>query len=458
MWLAEVGELRLLFDPLLEDRHDGGVFEVTPARQLEVSALDPDFLVVSHRHPDHFDVDSLATLAFMDPQIVVLTSDPFVERVCKQLGFSHVTRLRTFDRVDVQGASLVTTPSRGAEIEWGMAVTNGDGTAWNQVDTILRDSADVRETVSRLGAELRDQRQDWEGDARRVIDLALVRWQPLLEVAPMLAGHIGFPLRSYIDILDQAAAIGAGALVPASAGVRHTDAFAWLNRACYPVRESRVVDDLRRRVPTSRVYPIRIGGSYLLERGEVGYEENGARALVWSSDEPVRATFRPFEIPPIVDPNPHGEKERNLRNTVEEWIPRELVPGLERASAELEPALPLVFVLEVVFPTTSDFYRFHLSAGGVRWDRSADADYDALNVVAGSLLVEVARGERHWGEGLLAGLLRGSDRSYRVSAEGAHAIANLQPLFLYYAMDYQTSFERCIAGRVERALGARGPR
>ena len=55
-WLVEVDGLRLLFITLLEDLHHGGVFEVYPPRAIDAAALRPDFILVSHRHPDHFDI------------------------------------------------------------------------------------------------------------------------------------------------------------------------------------------------------------------------------------------------------------------------------------------------------------------------------------------------------------------------------------------------------------------
>ena len=70
MALAEVSGLRLLFDPLLDDSHHGGVFEVFPPRRLDVEALRPDFVLISHRHPDHFDVRSLRRLSKLDPDTI----------------------------------------------------------------------------------------------------------------------------------------------------------------------------------------------------------------------------------------------------------------------------------------------------------------------------------------------------------------------------------------------------
>src|SRR3954470_22969414 len=90
MWLVEAGEVRVLFDPLIDGLHHGGVFEVEPRRVIDVAALRPDFIVVSHQHNDHFDIPSLARLAQLDPDAVILTADELVTHAARTLGFRTV--------------------------------------------------------------------------------------------------------------------------------------------------------------------------------------------------------------------------------------------------------------------------------------------------------------------------------------------------------------------------------
>src|SRR5690349_14363488 len=117
MWLADIAGVRVLFDPLLAPTHHGGVFEVAPRRTIDAAALKPDFVVVSHAHPDHFDIPSLRALAKLDPESVVLTSDPLVERACTRLGFRTVHRAAALESIRIEGARLITTPSYGAAVE-----------------------------------------------------------------------------------------------------------------------------------------------------------------------------------------------------------------------------------------------------------------------------------------------------------------------------------------------------
>ena len=143
MWLAESAGLRLLFDPLLDDLHHGGVFRVWPPRAVQAEALRADFVLVSHRHPDHFDVPSLRRLAAIDPETVVVTPDPLVEEAARAVGFRTVQRVGPGQRVSLDGATLVTTPSQDPD-EWGAALADASGLVWNMVDTTFATPDAVR--------------------------------------------------------------------------------------------------------------------------------------------------------------------------------------------------------------------------------------------------------------------------------------------------------------------------
>ena len=143
MWLCEAGDQRLLFDPLLGDTHHCGVYQTVPRRTLNLDALRPTAILVSHRHPDHFDVGSLYQLARRYPAVPVLTPDPLVIRTATELGFDSPRSRVAGYVLELPGARLTATLSL-AKDEWGMVVATDDGAVWNQVDTVLRNPAHVR--------------------------------------------------------------------------------------------------------------------------------------------------------------------------------------------------------------------------------------------------------------------------------------------------------------------------
>ncbi len=401
MWLVDANGLRILFDPLLEDLHHGGVFEVVPHRTLDVEALRPDFILVSHRHPDHFDVPSLRRLAQIDPDTVIVTPDPLIAEVAAKVGFHDIRELGPNMEVELQGARIITTPSEGAiDPEWGVIIDDGTFKIWNQVDT------EPREMPS------------------GVIDLALVRWQPLLEVEAMLGERFGFPFERYARELTRAKALGARAVVPASAGARHAAPFDAMNRLVYPVTEDRFRADLAKLGVVS--HPAVTGTCF-----RVGEEITTERSpLVEVHEIPETRDFRPFEIPPIVDPNLADRSRAAMMTAIDHWVTAVLAPAV---TPELRHSL------EVVLPNENVSYTLH--RGTVV--RAHDPEWDLRCAVAGSLLLDVIEGKRHWGDLLLGGALRAASRAYEIEANGLE-VKNVQPLFVYEAVSYEASVRHAL--------------
>ncbi|MCA9658071.1 MAG: MBL fold metallo-hydrolase [Myxococcales bacterium] len=442
MWLVEAAGLRLLCDPLLEPTHHGGVFEVVPAREVDAEGLRPDFILVSHRHTDHFDVPSLHRLARLDPESVVVTPDPLVEWAARALGFRTIQRVGQGQRVDLDGVTLITTPSIDPD-EWGVMVATADGVVWNQVDSVLRDAAAVGDVAARCLAEL-------GADA---LALALVRWQPLLEIAAPLGRQTSFPYRAYAALLDEVVATGARAVVPASAGAAHVGAYRWMDRYVYPIGEARFRRDLAAAAPAIRGLPNTIGGRYEVRGGEVELLPEGARALVELTGAPDPRGYRPTAIPAVCDPDPFGADPSRMRAVVEAWVRGPLADGLARAFPAMACDGPLRFAVEVVFPASVDAYTLTVDARGATARRGLDDDWDALNEIAGSLLWGVLDGRLHWGDVLLSGALRTSTRAY--SVRGGHlAPANVAETFLYYGLSYDDAVERAIRRAVRDCLSA----
>lgn len=435
MWLAEVDGLRLLFDPLIDDAHHGGVFEVYPPRRIDAASLRADFVFVSHRHPDHFDLASLRRLAALDPDTVVVTSDELVAACARRVGFRSVRVVAPETCIDLDGPRLVTSPSLGAsEPEWGVVVASADGVVYDQIDTALGTPADVRAFFRRAAAAL-------GRDADALVTLALARWQPLLEVEAMLAGAVGFPFEAYADELERCAAIGARAVCPAASGTRHVGPHAFMNRLVYPVTETRFIEDATARMPGTRLLRHVTGATYRVVGGDVSVDASGAidtgLVSVLGHLADPRA-FRPYEIPPLVDPNQAARPEDELRARAAAWVADALVPALERAAAGRR----LRYVLEIVFPRTADLFTVTTGATATL-TRDDHVDWDVRCAVAGSLLVDVLEARRHWGDLLLGGMLRAATRAHEVDALGLRPIP-LQPLFVYEALSYEESVLRAL--------------
>lgn len=441
MWLVEAAGLRLLCDPLLGASHHCGVFEVVPSRDVDAAALRADFILVSHRHPDHFDVESLDRLAQLDADAVVVTPDALVAAVATRLGFRAVQQVAPGSSIDLDGLRMVTTPSIDPR-EWGVMLGCDGAAAWNQVDTVFDGPADV--------VRIRDAALASLGVAQ--VGFAAVRWQPMLEIAAQLGEPTRFPLRSYDRVLREIAAIDARAIMPSSAGGSHRGAFAWLDRVVFPVPETRLLRDLSSLCPDAELFASTVGTTWRIDAGTTIATPGGGDRLVEVRSTADPRTFAPFSTPALTDPNPSGTDVAQMRATVHRWLRAELCDGLARGLADI--GQPLALVVELVWPDGTEVLTIVVDRGTARVRDGGHDDWDGYNQIAGSLLWEVVVGRRGWGDVLLAGALRGRSRTYRIAGGGAQSLA-VAETFLYYGLDYDTSHERATWWEVEQALARR---
>ncbi len=435
-WLVEAGGLRILFDPVLGTSHAGGVFQVVPQRSIEPEVLRADFVVVTHAHFDHFDVDSLDALARFDPDSVLVTPDELVASSAEALGFRSVRRVAPATRIELDGVTLATTPSHAPDVEWGVVVADDTGTAWNMVDTVFRSPHNASEIA--LAAL-----------AGRTLDLSLAPIQPLREIELATAGRLGLDLGDYQHLLACGAATGARHLATSACGEAFTPPFAAMNAFVYPVSRERALRDLRAFAPSIRTLNPALGEMLVVDGGDVSVAAGDIAIQRTGAGDP--RDFRPLELAPLTDPNLDGRDVASMRDRIHAWVHRELAPALARELGAKPELATLSLVLEVVFPDGRANYTFD-TGGRVR--EASDPEHDVLLVVAGSMLDDVIAGRRAWVEPLLAGLMRSSVRGVNVS-RGACAFFDVAPMFVYYAIAYRASTERAVSARVAALLRAR---
>lgn len=441
MWLVEAAGLRILMDPLLGETYHAGTFEVVPRRQLDVAALRPDLIIVTHRHPDHFDIPSLHALAQHCPEAIVLTADALVGRTAQRLGFASVSLLKDWQHLALPGLDLLTTPSYCPVSEWGVMLATAAGVAWNQVDTELGDQ--VGAVLARAG-EILDRPELTER-----LDLGIVRWQPLLQVNAALGERTRFPVQGYDRELSRIAACNAAAIIPGAAGSQLTADSDWLNAMAYPVSTDRIARDLAVRCPTAAIHPARPGAVYRLTDGVVTVEEDSPLITLLPSTD--RRRFRPAAVPPLSDPNPEGIETAELSAVIAPWLVDVLAPALGALSESSQQILSL----EVVYQDTTHHWTFTVLSNAVRVARGEADDPDQRNSIAASDLAAVIAGHAHWGRALLSGRLRTSGSLCSVSARGVEAVGG--PFFLYLAIPYAAATERWVESAVERLLRASRP-
>ena len=288
--LVELDGATCLMDPVLGDPFEEGTVVSCPVRAIDVDKLpEVDILVVSHRHPDHFDVASLDLVA-RDVD-AICPPDPLIVHALRELGFANVHPVVALAPILGSGFELFPTRSELRSVpEMGMVFRDRSGTFWNQVDTLVADET-IDEVRNRFGT----------------IDVLFAMYASQnFEFFESRA--TGFPLETHRRNLETALRVDATVVVPASAGFRFCDDHEWLNAFLFPISRERFVADLVRLAPAvdprlcdpGDVLEITAGGEILLHAGTSPVARTQA-VDTW------RIAFDPTApIPPLTDPNPDG--------------------------------------------------------------------------------------------------------------------------------------------------------
>lgn len=160
----------LLTDPWLTDGAYYGTWcnfpPLSEARREQVFALRPDYIYVSHIHPDHLDPASLGRFPRDTPILIGRLKEPalsHLRRAIERAGFADIRVLDYWDEVELDGARVSILPQfaaassgaedqTGYEIDTSIFVRDVDGvTLFNCVDNALQD-ADAHAVRRRFGA------------------------------------------------------------------------------------------------------------------------------------------------------------------------------------------------------------------------------------------------------------------------------------------------------------------
>ena len=288
--LVELDGATCLMDPVFGDPFEEGTVVSCPRRAIDVDALPGvDILVVSHRHPDHFDVASLDRVA-RDVE-AICPPDPLIVYALRELGFPNVTPVAPMAPILGPDFELFPTRSELASIpEMGMVFRDRSGTFWNQVDTPLCDET-IATVRGRFGT----------------IDVLYAMYASQnFEFFESRATE--FPNETHRRNVETALSIDPTVVVPASAGFRFCGEHVWLNQFLFPISRERFVADLRRLEPDVDARVMDPGDVLEISVGcEIVQHAHASRAARAEDDDTAHLAFDPTApVPPLVDMNPDG--------------------------------------------------------------------------------------------------------------------------------------------------------
>jgi L-ascorbate metabolism protein UlaG (beta-lactamase superfamily) len=314
LWI-ESKNTTLLSDPCLFNIHFEDLNYYYPQVEIDREKLKrPDILYLSHRHQDHFDI---RTLAYLPKDLKVLCPrDPVMLECLKELGYTDVTGVESFESYKVKDLNLIPTPSLTQDYypEHGLIIQDGEVSVWNQVDTIV--SPKIIEYIHRICGR---------------VDFAHVRFQPLLEQNFTFHKPCVLPFEEYSSFLKVAKALSPKFAVPGSAGERYFDRFEFLNHFVFPTTQDQFLSDLNEFAPeiqTSPFYPGDI--AEITPQGVMIHPKQSEVASFVESDDRVTAFNPLFEVPRIRTMTEDAAKQAEERQTVQEFLQKEFPERLKK--------------------------------------------------------------------------------------------------------------------------------
>jgi L-ascorbate metabolism protein UlaG (beta-lactamase superfamily) len=156
LWI-ECGGVKILTDPWITGLAGGRYLHEPPLVTPLDAISSPDVVVLSHAHPDHFNLESLSRLSrravFVvpkhfgeirdDDRIDIGWRNPDLAAELRRLGFQHVAEVRPGQEVRLDGGvRVVSVASHHNQFpEMGMVIQGGGATLYNGVDTWPGESA-----------------------------------------------------------------------------------------------------------------------------------------------------------------------------------------------------------------------------------------------------------------------------------------------------------------------------
>ena len=363
--ILEAGATRVITDPLFFGPGER-TLDPCPKRVVHVDELGAfDAIVISHRHLDHFDAESLARLDRRLPMF--MPRDEELASRARAKCFAKVTQLAPWDEVGIGDFHLMVTPSHRHDVaEMGMVFIAPDAALWNQVDTVVDQATCLRVLKRTNGA----------------LDVVFCAYNPLLEHATMWYAETDFPQARYERLLEMAACSEARLVVPGSFGLRMVGKYAHFNQRCYPVSRERFVADFAKLAPEREAWILNPGDGVEVERAQPPRKVAVPYATTLEDDTALTRFAPETPMPELVDENPTRFPDRELEHIVMRVWPKIAAEVL--AKGEGGPLLTLrsrraTVDFEVVLPRRRRRFRLLRWSPALELAEVAPDDHDGAD-------------------------------------------------------------------------------
>jgi len=405
--VVSTGKISCFMDPIVVQPFAGGGNRLYPEVTVDLPSAQASCqaIILSHAHPDHFSIPSLAALPRNVP-VFFPRGDQIMEEALRRLKYPEITGMSTGNKFQLEDLEWLPTASKAPAPEVGVSFRSGGLTCWNLVDTVIDDDAiSVQRFIS------------------GPTDVMIAAYQPLFQEFPSLPSESEFKASVYGALLSAVLDVAPRCVVPGACGFRYTAD--WLNWHGFPITEAQFLRDLARLAPGIRSVSLPPGGVLDLATLEVT-----AGGLPFVRREPGAAggyRWRPTAgIPPLEDPDLFGLGAEVLRREVPRYLDDAFLAalGTPRHAAWLTrmAEMEAVWRLEVVFPSgPAEIRLLDFTRSPLRWLPDDPEVFTKIDTCAtASLILGLLRGELD-GASANFGLFRFARRLYQPHRRGITA-------------------------------------
>ena len=402
----ETADCKILMDPVLQDPFCEGLNESCPKREIIAEKIPEfDFLVLSHRHLDHFDLNSLAYLP--KDVDVLIPHDQLIEDSLRFLGYNRIYRLQDFETVRMGSTTIMTTRSEIRVPEYGIIFADESGVFWNAVDTLL--SPQTIQYVQKQYSQ---------------IDFLLTPWQIGMEVVYQCNQNLSFPVESYSYILHLISLIQPKAIAAGAQGFKYINEAAWQNQIVFPLTRERFEYDLAKTLSESKpnIFTLDPGDILSLEQGTCYHRAGASEYAQMILDDRDCLDFSPVQLGNFLkDPNPENYDLKILREVIDSeisfTIAQFITDNLDSIFSE-HRRWQIIYQLEVAFPHGCQKWHVDFGASKIQIKPGRNPLANLYSYITASSFYNLIQKKRGWDYLFCSGEYRTFDKIYSATTLG----------------------------------------
>ncbi|NET33065.1 MAG: MBL fold metallo-hydrolase [Cyanothece sp. SIO1E1] len=440
---VETQDCKILMDPVLWDPFCEGLNESCPKREVTPENIpDYDFLVISHKHLDHFDIRSLAYLP--KSVDVLVPKDKLIIESLRRLGYARIYPMKDFETVQMGTTTLMTTRSEWRVPEFGMVFADPTGVFWNTVDSDVSPK-----TIQKVKEKY------------PTIDFLLSSWQVSLETNYQFNQTVSFPFPGYGKLFSILNLVRPRAIAPGAQGWKYIKESAWLNQVVFSTTRERFCHDVKTVFPeiAQHVFALDPGDSLAFDQASFNYCSGQSNYAKMLEDDRHLIDFAPVKIGnELVDSNPEKYDVEVMRQAIFEEVELNLPTFIQKHQSStfyFYADWPVIYQLEVIFPDGCQKWSFDFSQPTVKAQPGRNPLANLFAYITASSFYGLMCKRRDWDYLMCSGEYRAFHKIYSIHRLGiipAHSQTLKDPVEVKFSSEYVAAGN--VQSEVERVLVA----